>query len=180
MNRKAQGFALIDLIFVCGIIGLLVQHRAAAAAARQAGGRRGVGDRFDARHQQRAADVRVDVRLRLLRAEPDDARHARRPAATSRSSAAGLGTPTRSSRAATSFRWPRRRSPGAPGLQRPRRRARRARASGPRRIPRYRSNPRFFATNANSRSTRTRRSLFAAMPEVGEPRVGPSAPLIQL
>ena len=23
MNRKAQGFALIDLIFVCGIIGLL-------------------------------------------------------------------------------------------------------------------------------------------------------------
>ena len=23
MNRKAQGFALIDVIFVCGIIGLL-------------------------------------------------------------------------------------------------------------------------------------------------------------
>ena len=37
--RKAQGFALIDLIFVCGIIGLISPHRGAALVlAKQAAG----------------------------------------------------------------------------------------------------------------------------------------------
>ena len=66
MIRKAQGFALIDLIFVCGIIGLLCSIALPRLLLRQAGGRRGVGDRLDARHQQRAADVRADLRQRLL------------------------------------------------------------------------------------------------------------------
>ena len=42
---RRNGFALIDLIFVCGIIGCW-QHRAASADPGEVGSRRGVGDRI--------------------------------------------------------------------------------------------------------------------------------------
>ncbi len=183
-QRASDGFALIDLIFVCGIIGLLCQHRAAAPAAGQAGRRRRVGDRLDARHQQRAADVRADVRQRLLRAEPDDARHAASRQHTKRSFAAALGDRrTRSPRAATSSRSKATPFPGcAGGVQRPRLRARRrqgfraGRRSDRRRATRASSRP-----TPTVRSTSTRRARCSpAMPEVGEPPVGPFTPLIQL
>ena len=53
--RKAQGFALIDLIFVCGIIGLLCTIALPRLLLAQAGGGVGIGDRLDARDQQRAS-----------------------------------------------------------------------------------------------------------------------------
>ena len=68
----------------------------------------------------------------------------------------------------------------ASGVQRPGRRGGRRRASGRRRSDRSRTNPRFFATNANGTIYEARRALCADMPEVGEPPSGQSTPLIQL
>ena len=92
---KAQGFALIDLIFVCGIIGLLcsIALPRLLLAKQSAGAASAIGSmRVD---QQRAADVRADVRQRLLRAEPDDARHAaaRKPRAVHLGRPAAQPTP---------------------------------------------------------------------------------------
>ena len=56
MNRKssnAGGFALIDLLFVIGIIGVLAVIALPRLLLAVCGGGRRVGDRLDARHQQR-------------------------------------------------------------------------------------------------------------------------------
>ena len=55
--RKADGFALIDVLFVCAIMGVL----ATIALPRMLLARQ-------------SADVRADVRRRILRAQPHDAR----------------------------------------------------------------------------------------------------------
>ena len=171
--RKAEGFALIDLIFVCGIIGLLCEHRAAAAAAGEAVGRRRVGDRVDARGQQRAVDLRSDVRLRLLRAEPDDARHgaSRKQRAVHR-----RGSRRRrlvSSRAATSIQVAAtavpRRAGYAATASRP---ARGGRGFAAAADPVEPTNPRFFATNANNVIYEHTATLLGIMPEAGDPPVG--------
>ncbi len=57
--RKAQGFALIDLIFVCGIIGLLssIAVPQLVLAKQAAGAASALGSH--AHHRQRAADIRA-------------------------------------------------------------------------------------------------------------------------
>mgnify|MGYP003694369037 CR=1 FL=1 len=72
--RKAHGFALIDLIFVCGVLGILfsIAMPSLFTAKQSAASASAIG--LDARDQQRQLTYRVDVRRGILRAVADPTR----------------------------------------------------------------------------------------------------------
>ena len=170
--RKAQGFALIDLIFVCGIIGLLssIALPRLMLAKQAAGASSAIGSmRTLASAQLTYALV---VRQRILRDESDDARHAAtrqqrtvhhaRALARQHCDPERLPLPARGRCRTRAHRQRATASPeGAQGF--------RAGAD-----PTTATNPRFFAVNASGMIYEHNSTLYADMPEVGEPPFGQS------
>ena len=162
--RKAQGFALIDLIFVCGIIGLLCSialprlllAKQSAGAASAIGSMRAIN----------SAQLTFALTCGSGFYAPNlTTLGTRRPGATRRSSAAISARRTPSPRPATSIQLDATASPARPPRATAWPRAFRRRS-------RRRRQLRFFATNANGMIYEHTSSLFASMPEVGEPPVG--------
>ena len=171
-NRQAQGFALIDLIFVCGIIGLLasialpnlLQARQAAGASSAIGSMRAINSA--------ELTFALTCGIRILRAVAHGSRYGaagkhravHRPAG----SASGHGDQVDLRDSAYRHAICRTRRPRATAW----RKARPARASKP---PRTRRTP---PARASSRRAPARliyentASLWIDMPEVGEPPIG--------
>jgi type IV pilus assembly protein PilA len=169
--RKAQGFALIDMIFVCGIVGLLCSialprlmlAKQSAGAASAVGSMRAINS-AELTYALTCGAGFYAPNLTTLGTAPPGSRE---PFITS-----GLGlsdTVTKSGYliqlAATAY-------PGAPlscnGL--PGGTAGQGFAAAA--DPVEPNNPRFFATNANNVIYEYTASLFSVMPEVGPPPVG--------
>ncbi len=169
--RKAHGFALIDLIFVCGIIGLLcaialprlLLAKQAAGAASAIGSMRAINS-AELTYALTCGNGFYAPNLTTLGTPP--------PGSNEAFISPGLGEADIIDKSGYSIRVDAAPFAGAPptcnGL------AAGVAGQGFRAAadPDEPSNPRFFATNANDLIFEDIASLFAAMPEVGEPASG--------
>jgi type II secretory pathway pseudopilin PulG len=169
--RKAQGFALIDLIFVCGLIGLLcaialprlLLAKQAAGSASAIGSMRAINS-AELTYALTCGSGFYAPNLTTLGAAP--------PGSHEAFISPGLGESDVVQKSGYSIRVDAVGFAGAPptcnglaaGLA-----GQGFRAAAD---PDEPTNPRFFATNANALIFEDVTSLFAAMPEVGEPPSG--------
>lgn len=171
MTRKAQGFALIDLIFVCGIIGLLASIAVPrlllatqnAAAASAIGSMRAINS-GQLTYALTCGSGFYAPDLTTLGTPP--------PGSNEPFIGGGLGdanTVTKSGyiiqMAGTAFA-------GAPATCNGLAGGQSAQGFAAAADPTQPNNFRFFATNANAMIYEHTATLFASMPEVGEPAIG--------
>lgn len=169
--RKAQGFALIDLIFVCGMIGLLssiavprlVMAKQSAGAASALGSLRAIGS-AQLSYALTCGGGFYAPTLTVLGMPP--------PASTEAFISGGLGAADTVSKSGYVIQMAATPWPSAPsacnGVAAGLTGQGFAAAADPA-DPIY---PRFFATNANNLVYEHTSSLFALMPDVGEPAAG--------
>lgn len=169
--RKAQGFALIDLIFVCGLIGLLcgialprlLLAKQAAGAASAIGSMRAINS-AELTYALTCGSGFYAPNLTTLGTPP--------PGSNEAFIAPGLGVADVVQKSGYSIRVDATAFAGAPstcnGLA-PGAAGQGFRAAADSQEP---TNIRFFATNANALIFEDDASLFAAMPEIGEPSSG--------
>lgn len=170
-SRRAQGFALIDLIFVCGIIGLLCSialprlllAKQAAGAASAIGSMRAINS-AQLTFALTCGSGFYSPTLTTLGTAPPGSREAFITASLGGSDAVTKSGYTIQLTAASYAGAP----PSCNGL---------AGGSGGQGFkaaadPTQPGNARFFGTNANAMIYEHDSTLFAAMPEVGEPLVG--------
>ena len=169
--RKAQGFALIDMIFVCGIVGLLCSialprlllAKQSAGAASAVGSMRAIN----------SAELTYALTCGAGFYAPNLSTLGTAPAGSREPFiAGGLGssdTVTKSGYiiqlAATAY-------PGAPPACNGLAAGLAGQGFAAAADPSEPNNPRFFATNANNVIYEYTTTLFAVMPEVGPPPVG--------
>jgi len=169
--RKAHGFALIDLIFVCGVIGILVSiampslftAKSSAGAASAIGSMRTIGS-AQLTYALTCGAGFYAPSLSTLGTPP--------PGSNAPFIGGGLGSANTVTKAAYIIQMTATPFAGSPvscngaaagdGGQ-----GYKAAAD-----PNLAGNPRFFATNANSVIFEHTSTLFAVMPESGEPPVG--------
>lgn len=171
MIRKAQGFALIDLIFVCGLIGLLcgialprlLQAKQAAGSASAIGSMRAIGS-AELTYALTCGNGFYAPNLTTLGTPP--------PGSNEPFIGPGLAESNIVQKSGYTIKVDATPFDAAPstcnGL------AAGVAGQGFRAAadPLEPTNPRFFATNANALIFENNTSLFASMPEIGEPPSG--------
>ena len=170
-TRNAQGFALIDLIFVCGIIGLLCSialprlllAKQAAGSASAIGSMRAVNS-AELTYALTCGNGFYAPNLSTLGTAP--------PGSNEPFISAGLGSADVVNKSSYTIQLSATAYPGAPdscnGLG-PGMAGQGFKAAAD---PGEPTNVRFFATNANGLIFEDNASLWATMPEVGEPATG--------
>ena len=169
--RKAQGFALIDLVFVCGIIGLLssialprmLLAQQAAGASSAMGSLRTISS-SELTFALTCGNGFYAPNLLALGTPP--------PGSNDAFIAPGLSSGNTLVRSGYLFQLEGEPIPGAPApcnSPNPGETAQGFRASAD---PVGAGNPRFFAINANGAIFEHDATLFADMPEIGEPAIG--------
>ena len=172
-TREAHGFALIDLIFVCGIIGLLASMamprlllaKAAAGSASAVGSMRAINS-AELSYALSCGNGFYAPNLTTLGTAP--------PGSNEPFIGAGLGTADIVNKSGYTFQLEATAFAGAPsacnglgaGL------AGQGFRAGADPVAAGIGNPRFFSTNANGTIFEDVASLWAVMPEVGEPPSG--------
>jgi len=169
--RKAQGFALIDMIFVTGVIGLLmsiamprlIMAKQSAGAASAIGSMRAIGS-AQLSYALTCGGGFYAPNLSTLGTPP--------PGATEAFISAGLGSADSIVKAGYTIQMTATPFPGAPGACNGLAPGSAGQAFVAGADPTDVSNSRFFAINANNVIYEDNVSLYAAMPEVGEPAAG--------
>lgn len=171
MIRKAQGFALIDMIFVTGVIGLLmsiamprlIMAKQSAGAASAIGSMRAIGS-AQLSYALTCGGGFYAPNLSTLGTPP--------PGATEAFISAGLGAADSIVKSGYTIQMTATPFPGAPGACNGLAPGSAGQAFVAGADPTDVSNSRFFAINANNVIYEDSASLYAAMPEVGEPAAG--------
>jgi len=169
--RKAHGFALIDMIFVTGVIGLLmsiamprlIMAKQSAGAASAIGSMRTIGS-AQLSYALTCGGGFYAPNLSTLGTAP--------PGSTEAFIAVGLGSADTIVKAGYTIQMTATPFPGAPGACNGLAPGNAGQAFVAGADPTDVSNTRFFATNANNMIYEHNVSLYAVMPEVGAPPVG--------
>jgi type II secretory pathway pseudopilin PulG len=169
--RKAHGFALIDMIFVTGVIGLLmsiamprlIMAKQSAGAASAIGSMRAIGS-AQLSYALTCGGGFYAPSLSTLGTAP--------PGSTEGFISVGLGSADTIVKAGYTIQMTATPFPGAPGACNGLAPGNAGQAFVAGADPTDVSNTRFFATNANNVIYEHNVSLYAVMPEVGAPPVG--------
>ena len=171
MIRKARGFALIDLIFVCGIIGLLASialpqlalAKASAGAASAVGSMRSISS-SQLTYALTCGGGFYAPKLTILGTAP--------PASVEPYIGGGLGDADMVSKSGYTIRMSGTAYPGAPQTCNGVAPGDAAQGFMAAADPNDPNNSRFFAINSNNSIYEHSATLWGLMPEVGEPPVG--------
>lgn len=171
MTRKARGFALIDLVFVCGIIGLLcgiaapplLQAKEAAGAASAIGTMRAISS-AQLTYAITCGNGFYAADLTTLGTPP--------PGSNEEFIGGGIGDNNVSVHSGYTIRMEATPYAGAPQACNGSSTGETGQGYKAAADPVESTNPRFFAINANEQIYEDTASMFAGMPEVGEPPSG--------
>lgn len=171
LNRKAQGFALIDLIFVCGVIGVLASIAVPRLllAKQSAGAASAIGSMRVINSAQLTYALTCGAgfyapNLTTLGTAP--------PGSTEPFITQSLGTADTVTKSNYIIQMAATPYPGAPGSCNGLAVGLAGQGFAAGADPADPGNPRFFGTNANNIIYEFTSSLFSTMPETGEPPVG--------
>jgi type II secretory pathway pseudopilin PulG len=171
MMRKAQGFALLDLLFVCGIIGLLASiaipqltlAKSAAGAASAVGSMRSIAS-SQLTYALTCGGGFYAPKLTALGTPP--------PASLEPYIGGGLGDADTVSKSGYTIRMGGTAYPGAPETCNGVAAGEAAQGFAAAADPTDPNNPRFFGINSNNAIYEHIATLWGVMPESGEPAIG--------
>jgi type II secretory pathway pseudopilin PulG len=171
MTRKAEGFALIDLIFTCGLIGLLsaiavpgmLQAKQAAGAASAIGSMRAISS-AQLTYAITCGNGFYAPSLPVLGTPP--------PGSNESFIGGGLGDGAAAVHSGYTIRMAATPYAAAPQACNGASSGETGQGYRAAADPLDPTNPRFFATNANQEIYEDSATMFAAMPEAGEPAAG--------